>query len=137
MRLVPAASTLITEVMAYDPDVHAEAVGDPDGYGRHRSVRFTRCEWMADAMEILTESGEDRIDSFVKENQASTLVTFVGDVRADQADTFEIRTIASILDGTDSPSDEGDAEPQEQEGQEDSDEDDTSDTEGGEDEPQK
>jgi hypothetical protein len=113
-RIPPAARQLITEIAEVDPNVHTEAVGDPDGYGVHRSIQFTRGGWVADALEACED---ERIAEIHKENEASTRVTFVGDVRADVADEFYVGTAYEVLAG-----DEGDTEEQQQDGAEDDDE---------------
>jgi hypothetical protein len=118
-RIPPAARTLVNEIKALDPDITSTTTGVADGYRLHRSIRFTKSEWLGDALEVLED---ERIAEVTKENAASTLVIFVGDVRADQAHPFHVDVVYEVLTG-----DQGDAEPEEQEGQEDGNQDDADD----------
>jgi len=122
-HITPAARQLITEVVGFDPNVHAEGVGEPDGYGVLRSVRFIRSDWLGDAMDVLEDV---RIESYTKENEASTYVTFVGDPRADFTYEFGIRAVAEILTSEDDEPDE----PEDQDGDEGEPEQEKDDSEG-------
>ena len=106
-RIPPAARILITQINNIDPSVQPILAGGPDGFGVHREIRFTKSEWVGDVLEAV---GDPRIASIHKENAASTLVTFVGDTRADRADGFDLDGAYEILtsqDPQEQPKDEG------------------------------
>ena len=114
-RTPPAARQLITEVLAADPGVEHTPTGDPDGYGVHRSIRFTKSDWLADALDAVDD---ERIADVHRENQASTLVTFVGDIRADQVTPYDIDAVyeglASVTDDEDDEPEQTPPEPDEE-----------------------
>lgn len=108
-RIPPAARQLIAEIAEIHPDAEPHIVGDPDGFGVYRQVQFTKAEWLADALEAI---GDDRIASVVRENQASTLVTFTDTTRADYAYPYDIADVHAVLlesdEDEDAEQDDGD-----------------------------
>lgn len=95
MRLVEAGRRLILDVSALDDTTEAEAFGDPDGFGRHRSVKFTTDNQnLSDALFSLAD---DRVES-VTRRENGVYVHFVGTSKADHADPFNIREAYDVLE---------------------------------------
>lgn len=123
-RLPYAAKTLTEQVrrqLRRSPDSKAglgtsEPVGDPDGFGVHRSVRFdkTASKWLE---KVLPHLDDERIESFEKKDGRVT-VHFTGAVTADNRDRFPLEAAETVadyepldnegIDGQDPPGDGGD-----------------------------
>lgn len=96
-RTPPAARRLVDEVTALDAGLEAETFGDPDGYGVYRDVAFSGKKAAVDALFTSLELVEDeRIASFHR-RERKIYVHFVGDVRADHVDAFDIDAAYKIL----------------------------------------
>ena len=99
----PAARRLIQQVQALrGEDVTVEPVGEPDGFGVTRSVKFDpdTAGWLEPILFVLE-------DARVSE-ACEGCVTFVPDIRADFRDPFDLETADAALNETD----EEDGEPE-------------------------
>jgi hypothetical protein len=101
MSLPSAGSQLIRQVRAHSEDATYQPVGDPDGFGRHRSVEFDKdtSKWLKPIMEVIAE-GDDRVAE-VGTKSGKLRVTFVGDIRADSRRPYEIQAVEEVLNGDD------------------------------------
>lgn len=95
----PAIHTLIGEVTEARPDATIEPTGEPDGFGRTRSVHFDpdTAGWLEPILDVLED---ERVADYAS-NKKGLIVTVVPDVRADQATPFEIADVDEVLNGED------------------------------------
>lgn len=108
-RLPYAAEQLIAEVQDLDENFTAETVGDPDGLGVYRSIRFDKAasEQLAEVGEVLTH--DERIVSVENTDDG---VVFTFDERsmvADDRTEFGVEHVVSILEGPEEPTEEEEA----------------------------
>lgn len=94
--LVQAARQLTREVKALGSKAEALPVGDTDGLGFQRSVRLNSEAVKALGDEVVEALEHDpRIAETVKSNKGLR-VTFVSDVRADEATSFGLAEAVSV-----------------------------------------
>lgn len=93
-HLVPAAATLVSQVVTLRPETTWETAGEPDGYQRIRSIEFDpdTSTWLRPILEAISDP---RVAEFTLDNQM--VVTFVGDVRADLRDPYPLTAVANVL----------------------------------------
>lgn len=98
--LVPAAQQLIQQVQNLNPKATVKAVGEPDGFGRLRSVEFDArtSKWLAD---VLAAVNDNRIAAVNYQGKGRAIVTFVGDTRADVRTEYPFRDALRVLEGRD------------------------------------
>lgn len=91
----PAARTLIAQVRERHPDAEIHPSGDADGYGVTRSITFDAktSKWLTPILEACDDERIDALDHKAKK----VTVVFVGDIRADYADEFEIDEADEVL----------------------------------------
>lgn len=106
MPLPPAARQLIRQVTEHREDATWTVNGNPDGFGRHRSVLFDAetSQWLAPIMEVLAKA-DDRIASAETDGDRVE-VTFVPDIRADSRQPFQIDEVDEVLTEDDEATDE-------------------------------
>jgi hypothetical protein len=96
-ELPPAADQLIQQVTEVDENATCEPVGEPDGFGVTRDIKFDKAtsKWLAPALEAIAD---DRIAATNLKGKAKELVvTFVPDVRADFRDGFPLNEVLEVL----------------------------------------
>lgn len=95
MRLPYAARTLIEQAQAEKPSTKVEFVGDPDGYGVIRTIKFNKAtsKWLA---PLLDEIGDERIESSELTEAGYLHVTFVGTPAADQSADFPLDAATEV-----------------------------------------
>lgn len=86
MSLAPAAQQLIDEVAAAHPKAKAKTIGDPDGIGFNRQISFDAAttKWLTPLLDLI----EDPRIASVEAESNRTVITLVGDTRADFAHPF-------------------------------------------------
>lgn len=102
--IVPAARQLVRQVVAAkNGDVDWKPADEPDGFDRHRAVEFDKAtsKWLIPVLEAITDPRIKETSTKGAKGQQVLTVTFVGDVRADTADPFEIEAADEILSGDD------------------------------------
>lgn len=108
-RLPYAAEQLIAEVQNLDENFTAETVGDPDGLGVYRSIRFDKAasKQLKDAAEVLIH--DERLTSV--ENTAHGVVFTFDDrsVVADDRAEFGVEHVIGILEDPEEPTPEEEA----------------------------
>lgn len=108
-RLPRAGEQLIRDVRQVHPDVQYEIVGDADGLGTHRSVRFDT-DSAPGLSAVLETIGDPRIASVDWEGSSLT-VTFVADHRADFVQHYPVADVHAVLHSTPEADETGAVEP--------------------------
>ena len=93
-RVARAAITLAEQVQAERRSAKWEVVGEPDGLGVQRSIRFKgrTGDWLAALLETMDD---DRIESFEKDKDG-LVVTITGRPRGDYRDPFPLEDAALV-----------------------------------------
>lgn len=91
-----SANVLIKQVQASKPKATAEPVGDADGFGIHRTIKFdkTTSKWLA---PILEETGDPRISGLELTDAGYLHVTFVGTQHADHTGEFPLDAAEEVV----------------------------------------
>jgi hypothetical protein len=97
-RLCNAAQQLIEQVNAEGHKMAVKATDPPDGFGRHRSIRFDAAtsKWLVPVLEVVAD---ERIAYIDYAGKGRATVTFVGDARADSRDEYPLHEVRAVLDG--------------------------------------
>lgn len=87
-RLPYAAKVLMDQVEEAKPRSRSETVGDPDGLGVYRTIRFSKSagKWLAPLLETIED---ERIESFDLDDDG-LVVTFVHTPNADSRTPFPL-----------------------------------------------
>lgn len=103
-----AMKTLVKQVSERREDAQAE-YGDADGLGVYRTVTFddSTSGWLADLSAVFLDP---RVASSSLSDDGSLTVTFVPDIRADQANDFPLDAVAAVNEAVDAEEEEIDPE---------------------------